>query len=1042
MLKALIQICVQRRLGAIFVTLVVAAYGVRAYLQTPIEAFPDVTNVQVNVIAQYPGLAPEEIERQVTIPLERVLNGTPGMIEMRTESLFGLSLIFLTFDDDADMFRARTIVAERTATADLPEGVVPKLAPEATPLGEIYQYRLTGDRQSLYELRGLQEWTVARLLKQVPGVADVVSTGGFIKELHVEVDPARLEAFGVTLTDVVSVLEESNLNVGGGYLRAGEQQLTVRGVGYMRSPDDVRNVVLKSERGTPVLVGDVARVVQSHTPRQGSVGYNLERDIVEGFVLLRRGENPSAVLDAVRAKVDEINRRVLPEGAQIVPFYDRTTLVQGTLGTVHTNLAEGFVLIVCVVWLFLRTVRGSLAVAVVIPLSLLSAFIGLSALGLPANLISMGAIDFGILVDGAVVLVENVVHRARERKPGTRRELMALVAQSAHEVGRPTFFALIIIIAAMIPIFSLERVEGRIFRPLALTYSFALLGALLFSLTVVPALLAVLLRPKDVDVAEPRFVEKLRAGYAALLGRLLRVRALSIAAWLAVLASGGLAASRVGTEFLPELDEGDFVIFIEMAPSVSLERAQDVLVEVRRRILEFPEVVDTLSEHGRPEDGTDNEGINMSETFVKLKPREEWRDGWTKERLVEEMRVSLTEIPGVRFNFSQPIKDNVEEAASGVRGKVVLKVFGDDLDQMRATLQRSVESLKNVAGITDLDLYRDTTTPQLRIELDRSALARAGVTVGQVQRVIETALAGSVATELWEGERVVPVRVRLAARERADATSIGEIWVATPEGGRVPLRELASIDYAIGKAGINREANSRYMALKFNVEGRDLGGAIQEAIETVDREVEVPDGHFLSWSGEFENQRRAIERLQIVVPIALAIVFVLLFLAVGSFKSALSIVAIAPFAMTGGLFALLATGVELSVSAAVGFIALLGQVALAGLLVLGEVEARVREGEARIVAVERGAVVKIRAVTMAAVLAMLGLLPMALSTAVGSETQKPFAVVIIGGMITTLLAATTLLPILHSFWRAPPRGGEIDDASEPPAEAAEEARAA
>lgn len=1019
MLQQLIRHCIQRRLAAIVVTLVVAAYGVHAYLRTPVEAYPDVTNVQVEVVAQLPGLAPEEMERQVTIPLERALNGNPGMMQMRSESAFGLTIIWCVFEDGTDSFRARTQTAERLLTAELPEEAFVRLTPDATPLGKIFYYRLTSDRHDLYQLRSEQEWTVARLLKQVPGVADALGMGGFLKELHVEVEPAKLAAYGLTLAEVTEAIERSNLNVGGGIQKRGDQQFMIRAIGYLTSPEDIKDVVLEVDAGTPVTIGDVARVVQSFTPRYGAVGYDDQREIVEGIVLLRRGENPDEVLDAVHAKIAELNGRVLPEGMQIETMYDRSLLTGLTLHTVNENLLHGFVLIVGVVWLFLRSMRGSLIVAAVIPLALLTAFAGLYSIDLPANLISMGAIDFGILVDGAVVLVESVIHEARHAKPTTKREMLGLVGRSALKVARPTFYAMAVIIAALIPVFTLESVEGRIFRPLALTYSFALLGALIFSLTVVPALCAVFMRPKDALTNDPRTLLWLRDVYGRMLGWLLRGhKSVGLALGVGLFVAGFWAAPRIGTEFLPELDEGDVFVVVEMPPSIGLERGQDVLGEIRRRLLEFPEVKAVPAEQGRPEDGLDNETTNMAEVFARLHPREQWRPGYDSHRLVEEMRASLSDIPGVKFNFSQPIKDRVEEAVSGVRGKVVLKAFGSDIEGLRTTLLAAKETLENVEGIVDLGLYRDATVPQLQIKLDRGALARAGISVHDAAAVVETALAGKVTTTMWEGERMVPIRVRLPSSEKTDISQIGELMVPSPSGARVPLRELSEITLGDGRISIPREGNSRYIALKFNVEGRDLGSVVDEAIAAVDAEVTVPDGQYLVWGGEFENQQRAMGRLQVIVPVALLLVLMLLYGALGSGRSAMTVLLSAPFAMTGGLFGLLFSGVALSVSAAVGFIALLGQVSLAGLLVISAIDDERRNGMAIDAAILAGATTRFRALLMTALLAMLGLLPMAVSDAVGSETQRPFAIVIVCGMVTTLFVALFFVPVLYRLLAA------------------------
>lgn len=1015
MLQLLIETCVHRRVAALFATLVVAAFGLHAYLETPIEAYPDVTNTQVTVITQLAGNAPEEIERRVTVPLERELNGTPGMTRMRSESLFGLSLITLTFTDDTASFPARTMVLQRVAAAALPPGAIPELAPEATPLGEVYQFRITSDRHDLYQMRSEMQWNVVRVLRQAPGVADIVPFGGYLKEFHVEADHARLHAQGLTLADLEQAIAKSNVNVGGGFLRHGDQELTVRGLGYLESAEDIKRIVLKSKDGTPVSVGDVASVVQSYTPRRGAVGVGMDKEGIESFVWMRRGQNPSIVLEGIHAKVKELNEAILPKGMQIETIYDRSDLVGLTLSTVHKNLLGGFLLVVGVVWLFLRSMVGSVAVAVVIPLSLLVAFLGLYALDLPANLISMGAIDFGILVDGAVVLVENVTHALRHEHPKNRRGVLRLVVRSAVDVGRPTLYAMLIIIAALLPVFTLESVEGRIFRPLALTYSFALIGALVFSLTLVPALCAALFRPRHAKLEEPAWIERMRTAYRGSLQWVLGRRPKVIATAFALLALGALTVARLGTEFLPELDEGDIQLFVEMPPSIALEKGQDILLEVRRRILAFPEVRKTLSEQGRPEDGTDNEGVNMSETFIRLAPRREWRPGLGKKQLIDEMRASLMDIPGVRYNFSQPMKDNVEEAVSGVRGKVVLKVFGPDLAVMRKALEQAKEVLRKVPGIVDLDLYRDATTPQLQVDFNRTSLARAGVSIEDAQRALETALAGRVATTMWEGERPVPVRLMLPLEVRDDIDKIGTITVATESGARVPLRDLAALRVTNGIASINREGNSRYLALKFNIEGRDMGSVVADAIAAVDREVKAPETHYFVWGGEFENQRRAIARLKIVVPLAVLTVLGLLYAAMNSGRSALSVLLTVPFALTGGAFALAVSGTALSVSAAIGFIALIGQVSLMGLLVLSAAEVRRRAGEALIPALVEGASERLRAVLMASMLAFVGLLPMALSTGVGSETQRPFALVVVGGMLTTLLIALWVLPAIYSY---------------------------
>lgn len=730
---------------------------------------------------------------------------------------------------------------------------------------------------------------------------------------------------------------------------------------------------------------------------------------------MRRGENPSRVLEDIHHQVEVLNSTILPAGMKIEAVHDRSALINHTLMTVHENLLHGFLLVIGVVWFFLRSITGSAIVAIVIPLSLLAAFWGLHALGLPANLISMGAIDFGILVDGAVVLVENVIHAIRHERPVDKKAILQLVIRSAKKTGIPVVLSMLIIIAALLPVFTLESVEGRIFRPLALTYAFALGGALIFSLTVVPALCACLFRPKHTLLVEPGWIGKLRDSYRKLLTRTLASCGIALTLAAVLLVTGIITFTQLGTEFLPELDEGDLAIFVEMPASIALEKSQEILQEVHQRLRAFPETLDVHTEHGRPEDGTDNEGVNMLKTFVRLKPPKEWRSGWDKPYLIQMMRSSLSLIPGVRFNFSQPIRDSVEEAVSGVRGQVVLKIFGNDLALMRATLKQAKTALKIVPGVTELDLYRDVSSPQLHIQLDRSALARAGIPIEDAARMIETALAGRVVTQYWEGEQPVPIRLLLPKPARDNLDKIAGLLLVAPSGARIPLRQLADIQINNGMASIMREGNIRFLALKFNVRGRDIGSVIQDAIAVVDTGIKVPDGHYLVWGGEFENQERAAKRIKLVIPIAVLLVLSLLYAALNSGRSALAILAAAPFALTGGVFALLFAGIPLSVSAAIGFIALLGQASLMGVLVLSATEVRRQNGEKLLSALLKGATERLRPVLMASLLALFGLLPMALSTGVGSETQRPFALVVVGGMLTTLVVVLLVLPVFYSL---------------------------
>lgn len=1018
MLRSFIAFVVHRRLLALFATLAIAVYGVYAYMQTAIEAYPDVTNVQVGVITQAPGLAPEEVERQITQPLERELNGTPGLISLRSESYFGLSMINLVFNDDAQSFTARAEVSQRLPQADLPDGMTPEMAPDYTPLGKIFYYRLKSDRHNLAQLRTEQEWHVVRVLKQVQGVADVVSIGGFVKEFHVEVDPEKLYSLGLALDDVNNALSKSNRNVGGGLMRRGEQSFIIRGIGLLRTPQEIQDVVVAMRGKAPVTIGDVARVAQSHTPRQGSVGMDDQDDVVQGIVLLKRGTNPSTVLDEIHLKVAELNGGGLPAGMEMVTNYDRSDLVGHTLKTVQHNLLFGATLIVAVLWLFLRSLRGSLIVATVIPLSLLVAFIGLHWLGMPANLISMGAIDFGIMVDGAVVLAENIIRNARQRKPQTANDMRHIIVDSAVAVAKPTLFAMAIVIAALIPVFSLESIEGRIFRPLAMTYSFALLGALVFAMGLVPALCALFLKPKHVMVEEPKIFDRAHHGYqhwiAGVLGAAKRLTAV-VAVFVSVLLVAGVSAKWLGTEFLPELDEGDAYVLVQMPASISLEKGQEVLRDVRLRLKVFPEVISVTTEQGRPESGTDNETLNLAKVLVRLKPHEEWRKNLTKPALIEEMRATLGEIPGVAFNFAQPIRDSVEESTSGARGQVVLKLFGPDIPTLRSILQQTKTLVNNIDGVVDLDLYRDAPAPQVHVQFNRQALARQGIAMETAQKTLEVALAGNVATTLWEGEYPVPVRVRLPYVDRMDEERIRNIAIPLPEGGSVPLGSVGTVSMKTGNSSIFREGNARYMALKFNVEGRDIGSVVKDTLATFKKNVTLPEGYQAVWGGEWENQQRAAARLKVVVPLSLVIVFALLFGALGQARSAGVILLCAPFAMVGGIAALHLAHIELSISAAIGFIALLGQVALAGLLVVSAVEDLRRQGMPLMQALIEGAAERMRSIVLVSLLALLGLLPMALSTGVGSETQRPFASVIVGGMVVLPLVALVLLPVLYAL---------------------------
>ena len=1027
MLDKLIDFAVHRRAITLTVTFLLAIFGVVTFTKLKIEAFPDVTNVQVMVITLYPGQAAEEIEKQVTIPVERALTGTPRVLIQRSITSFGLSQVILTFEDDVDIYWARQQVSERLSDAEVPEGITPHLGPNDTPVGQVYQYTLESDRHSPSELRSWQDWVVSKHLMRAPGVADVVSFGGFQKEWHVLADPARLRNAGITLKDVIDAVAASNGATSGGYLQLGESELVVRGRGYLKSPTDIGNTVVKATGGTPILVRNVAQVVEAYTPRRGAVARAGAIDSIEGTVLLRRGENPKDVLTNVHEAIAHINDEILPPGMRIVPFYDRTRLVDTTLTTVSHNMIEGIVLVSIVVWMFLRAMIGSLAVSMVMPLALLGAFVGLYYAGVPANLLSMGAIDFGILLEGAVILVENAYrHLAIEKPPP--ESVPHVVAEASKEVVRPTLFSMAIIGAAMLPIFTLERVEGRIFRPVALTYAFALAGALLFTLTAVPALTAALLKHRPVTEKHPPFLEWLQSRYLDGLRVTMRRPFLVAGVAVAVIAGATILVPRLGSEFLPPMNEGDIHITVTMPSAVSLERGAEVLREMRLQLMKFPEVKDVLSEQGHPEDGTDDEAPNQSETFVIMKPETEWPkvkvDGQdrkrSKEEIVEAMRQSLDR-PGVDYNFSQPIKDRVEESISGIRGQVVVKIYGDDLSLMHQKL----DDVLRAAGARDVDIYRAGSAQHIVADVDREAASRYGVSVRDVEDAIESAYGGKLATSMWEGERRVGVRIKTPIAGQGDPASVGRLEIPIDGGTRLQLGALAKLHLDSGRTQINREQGQRFLALKCNIEGRDMGSFVADAQAHVASAVKLPEGYHVTWGGEFENQRRAMKRLSVIVPISVLVIFFLLYMTFRATLPALVVLLDVPFATVGGVFALYLTGTELSVSSAVGFITLFGVSVMNGVLIVNYMRRARANPNATPESVMRAVAGRLRPILMTALPASIGLLPAALSHSIGSDTQRPFAIVIVGGLLPATLLTMFLLPTTYQLaerwfgrWRA------------------------
>ena len=1013
MIKRTVHFALHQPLFIIMMLVLFIGGGLLAFKSLPIEAFPDVGDMQVNVITLYPGRAAEEVEKQITIPLEVALSGVPNSVRLFSHTQFGLSFIMLTFNDQVNDMVARQQVMEKIAGADLPPGIQPSLAPLSSPIGEIFRYRLTGEQMNSRDLRTLEDWVVERQLRTVQGVADIVGIGGLVKQYEVEPDLARLKELNITLQQLFTALGRGNANAGGSYTDRGAQQFLIRGLGLLRTADDIGNVVVAAHGGTPILVKHIARVEVANIPPQGIVGQDNDEDIVTGIVLMRKGENPSDVLTRVKERIDLLNHSILPKGVKIVPYYDRTWLISTTLHTVFKNLTEGALLVTFVLLLFLGNLRAALIVAILIPLSLLATFIGLTWRGIPANLLSLGAVDFGIIVDGAVIVVENIFRHLTEEEHDFKKDKAAFlgaITHAASEVGRPTFFSMLIIIVAHIPIFTLQRHEGRIFSPMAWTVTSALIGSLIFSLTLVPLLCYFFLR-KKLPHGDNLLLRVIKRMYEPTLLWALHHRKFVIAAGVAALGGSLFFAARLGTEFLPELNEGTIWVNTTLPAGVSVDEARLRCAQMRKLIRSVPEVSTVISKAGRPEDGTDPKPLNMVECFVDLKPIPQWRPGMTKEKILAQMDQALDALPGLETSFSQPIRDNVLESISQIDGQVVIKVFGEDATTLQESVDKILREIRNVPGVARAFVDRAGAVPQFLIDVDRARAARFGLNIQDIQDFVETALAGKSATEIWEGEKHFSVVVRLPAAERA-LDRFKDVLVEAPDGTHIPLAAVADFKTTSGAMNISREGGTRVKAIGVFILGRDMGSVVADMKTKVDK-LTLPQGYLVTWSGEFENQERAMKRLAFIVPISVFLIFVLLFDAFKSVRSSLLILVNVPLALIGGILALYFTGIALSVSAAIGFIALFGQAVLNGVVMVSHFNQLSDEGLSPFEAVHQGAVTRLRTVLMTAMLAMLGLLPMALSHGIGSETQRPLATVIIGGLISATFLTLIVLPALY-----------------------------
>ncbi|GAB4043731.1 efflux RND transporter permease subunit [Spirosoma jeollabukense] len=1016
-IKSILSFSLKNKFFIFFLTALSVVAGVISYQNTPIEAFPDVTNTQITLITQWPGRSAEEIEKFVTIPIEIGLNPVQKRTDIRSTSIFGLSVVKVLFDDGVDDIFARQQVNNLLNGVELPEGIRPDVQPPYGPTGEIFRYTLQSPTRTARELKTLQDWVIDRQLKSVSGVADVVSFGGEVKTYEISVDPRRLIDYNITPLQLYQAVASSNVNVGGDVIEKNSESYVVRGIGLLRNQQDIQNIIIKNIKGTPITVHNVAQVSESALPRLGQAGRNKEDDVVECIVIMRKGENPSEVIERVKAKINELNTSILPSDVEINTFYNRETLINFSTHTVTHNLIEGIVFVTVIVFLFMADWRTTVTVSIVIPLALLFAFICLRLKGMSANLLSMGAIDFGIIVDGAVVMVEGIFvtldEMAHQQGMAKFNKLakLGILRKTGTEMGKAIFFSKLIIITCLVPIFSFQKVEGKMFSPLAWTLGFALLGALIFTLTLVPVLASILLK-KNVREKHNPFVNVVTK-YATKTFNFTYAHKKMSLVFTAVLVAVGLSGfTLLGTEFLPELNEGSIYVRATMPMSISLPESVKQTVQMRHIFEEFPEVKGVISQTGRPNDGTDPTGFYNIEFLVDIYPQDEWKSHMTKEELVEKMQEKLQIFPGVNFGFSQPIMDNVEEAVSGVKGSIAVKIYGPDQTILEGKAGEIQKQLATVQGIEDLGVIRTTGQPEMRIELDDRKLALYGINKNDAEAVIEMAIGGKAATQIYEGERKFDLRIRYDRPFRSSEQQISQLMVPTEAGTMIPIKEIARVYTQTGPVLIFREASQRYGAVKFSVRGRDMGSAVAEAQQKVQANVKLPSGYTVKWAGDFENQQRATARLVQVVPISLLAIFFILFVLFGNVKDAGLVLFNVPFAIIGGIAALLITHVNFSISAGIGFIALFGICIQNGVILISVFKKNLRGGIPLNESIREGVISRIRPVVMTAMMAGIGLIPAAISHGIGSETAKPLAIVVIGGLITATLLTLFVFPLI------------------------------
>ncbi|RXK85880.1 efflux RND transporter permease subunit [Filimonas effusa] len=1020
LIKNIIHFSLRHRYLVFFLTAVLAVIGFISYRHTPIETFPDVTNTQIIIITQWPGRSAEEVEKFVTIPLETALNSVQKKINLRTTSSFGLSYVRLIFDDNIDDAFARQQVMSRIMNVDLPDDIKPEVQPPYGPTGEVYRYTLRSKTKNIRELYTIQDWVLDRKFKAIPGVADVNCFGGEERSFEVSVNPDYLTKYGLTSLDVYKAVAESNVNVGGDVIERNGQAYVVRGIGLLNNINEIENIIIKKVNGVPILVRNLAEVKEAGKPRLGQASLDTTADVIEGIVVMTKGENAAEVLDRIHEQVDYLNNDYLPKDVKIVPFYDRTTLMDFATHTVIHNLIEGIILVTCIVLIFMADWRTTVTVSIIIPLSLLFAFMCMRIKGMSANLLSMGAVDFGIIIDGAVVMVEGLFvaldHRAREVGMAKFNKLakLGLFKQVGTEMGKAIFFSKLIIITCLIPIFAFQKVEGKMFSPLAYTLSFALLGALIFTLTLVPALSSILLR-KNVREKHNVVVRFFENGVGALFNRTYKYPKSSLLVAIGFMAVTFFSARFLGSEFLPDLDEGALWVKAQMPMSSSLSQSKEIADKMSAIIRQYPEVRHTLAQIGRTNDGTDPKGFFNVEIGVDLKPKDEWRKGVHTEMLIDSMNQQLSKIPGLLLNYSQPIRDNVDEAVAGIPASLAVKIFGRDFKVMDSLATKVQGVLAGVQGVEDLGVLRNLGQPEFRIELDQQKMALYGVNTAEAQSVIEMALGGKAATQLFEGERKFDIRIRYQKEFRDTQEKIQRLMIPTQNDAKIPLSEIASIKTLTGPAFVYRDNNTRYIPVKFSVRGRDLGSTIAEAQAKVKAAVQLPSGYTMTWNGVFENQQRATGTLATVVPICLLAIFLILFITFGNVKDSVLTILNVPFALIGGILALHITGMNFSISAGIGFIALFGVCIQNGVILISVFRKNLEQKMHLDEAIREGVISRVRPVVMTALMAAIGLLPAATSHGIGSETQKPLAIVVIGGLVTSTVLTLLILPILYAL---------------------------